>query len=124
SFERFIAILLEHYAGAFPFWLAPEQVRVLPVGEDHRTAAHDLAGRLAPYRGEVDESADPVGKRIRNAEVENIPFVAGYGGRESDDALAIRERGGGQSTLSLAAFRANLATLIPWQAGADPSLTS
>jgi threonyl-tRNA synthetase len=124
SFERFIGILVEHYAGAFPFWLAPVQIRVIPVGESHRGAAHDLAARLAPYRVEVDEADDTVGKRIRNAEVEKIPFVVVYGDKESDDALAVREHGGAQETLSLQDFQAKLATLVPWQAGAEPSLTS
>jgi threonyl-tRNA synthetase len=124
SFERFIGILIEHYAGAFPFWLAPVQVRVLPVGEGHREAASALASRLEPYRVDVDGSDDTVGKRIRNAEVEKLPFVVVYGDKESDEALAIRERGGGQSTLSLHDFREKLATLSPWQAGAKPSLTS
>jgi threonyl-tRNA synthetase len=99
------------------------QVRVIPVGLDHRSAAHALAERL-PYRVEVAEADDTVGKRIRNAEVEKIPFVVVYGAKESDDALAIREHGGAQETLSLADFQAKLATLSPWQAGAEPSLTS
>jgi threonyl-tRNA synthetase len=124
SFERFIGILTEHYAGAFPFWLAPEQIRVLPVGESHRPAAYALAERLAPYRVHVDVSDDTVGKRIRTAEVEKIPFVLVFGDKESDEALAIRAHGGEQDTLSLQDFRAKLATLIPWQAGAEPSLTS
>jgi threonyl-tRNA synthetase len=124
SLERFIGILIEHYAGAFPFWLAPVQVRILPVGEGHRDAAHALAGKLAGHRVEVDASDDTVGKRIRNAEVEKIPFVVVYGDKESDESLAVREHGGGQSTLSLAEFEAKLATLVPWQAGAEPSLTS
>jgi threonyl-tRNA synthetase len=124
SFERFIGILVEHYAGAFPFWLAPVQIRVIPVAEPHREAAERLAAELAPYRVEVDASSDTLGKRIRNAEVEKIPFVIVYGDKESDEALAIREHGGGQSTASLVEFRANLATLSPWQAGAEPSLTS
>lgn len=124
SFERFIAILIEHYAGAFPFWLAPVQIRIVPVGLDHRDAAHALAERLGGYRVEVDESDETVGKRIRNAEVEKIPFTVVYGDKESDDSLAIRERGGGQETLSLQGFQAKLATLEPWQAGAEPSLTS
>jgi threonyl-tRNA synthetase len=123
SLERFLGILIEHYGGAFPFWLAPVQIRVIPVGEDHRAAAAELAERL-PYRVEVDEADDTVGKRIRNAEVEKIPFVVVYGAKESDDALAIREHGGAQETLSLADFQAKLATLSPWQAGAEPSLTS
>jgi threonyl-tRNA synthetase len=124
SLERFIGILIEHYAGAFPFWLAPVQVRVIPIGENHRLAAAELARSLEPYRVEIDESDDTVGKRIRNAEVEKIPFVVVWGDKESDDALAIREHGGSQETLSLADFRAKLATLVPWQAGAEPSLTS
>jgi len=124
SFERFVGILTEHYAGAFPFWLAPVQIRTLPVGESHRGAAHDLAGRLNGCRVEVDDSDDTVGKRIRNAEIEKIPFVVVYGDKESEDALAIREHGGEQTTLSLEEFRAKLATLVPWQAGAEPSLTS
>jgi threonyl-tRNA synthetase len=103
SFERFIGILIEHYAGAFPFWLAPVQVRVLPVGESHRDATGVLRDRFRAegYRVELDERDETLGKRIRDAEVEKIPFILVYGDRESEDALAVRERGGGQSTLSL-----------------------
>src|SRR5215475_13972755 len=111
SLERFMGILIEHYGGAFPFWLAPVQIRILPVGESHRDAAAALAEKLSAYRVEVDGSDDTVGKRIRNAEVEKIPFVVVYGDKESDESLAVREHGGGQSTLSLAEFRTKLATL-------------
>jgi threonyl-tRNA synthetase len=124
SLERFIGILTEHHAGAFPYWLAPVQIRVIPVGEGNRGAAADLATRLRPARVEVDASDDTVGKRIRTAEIDKIPFVIVYGAKESDDSLAIREHGGEQSTLSLAEFRTKIATLEPWQAGAEPSLTS
>jgi threonyl-tRNA synthetase len=124
SLERFIGILTENYGGAFPLWLAPVQVRVLPVGESHRPAAAALVADLAGYRAEVDDSDDTVGKRIRNAEVEKIPFVVVYGDKESDESLAIRGHGGVQETLSKAAFLAKLATLSPWQAGAEPFLTS
>jgi threonyl-tRNA synthetase len=124
SFERLIGILTEHYAGAFPLWLAPVQIRVIPVGEGHREAARELAAKLGEYRVEVDESDETVGKRIRNAEVAKIPYVLVYGDKESDEVLAIREHGGAQETLSLAEFRAKLATLSVWQAGAEPSLTS
>jgi threonyl-tRNA synthetase len=117
SLERFIGILTEHYAGAFPFWISPVQVRIVPVGEGHREAAHALAARL-PYRVEVDESDETVGKKIRNAELEKVPFTVVYGDKESDEALAIREHGGEQSTLSLSEFLAKLAKLSPWQAGA------
>jgi threonyl-tRNA synthetase len=110
SFERFIGILIEHFAGAFPFWLAPVQIRVLPVGEGHRAAAHELADRLE-YRVEVDERDETVGKRIRDSEVEKIPVTIVYGDKESDDSLAIRERGGEQFTKSLNDLRSYLATL-------------
>jgi threonyl-tRNA synthetase len=111
SFERFIGILTEHYGGAFPFWLAPVQLRVIPVGEAHRAAAHELAGKLDSYRVEVDERDETVGKRIRDSEVEKVPVVIVYGDKESDDSLAVRERGGEQSTKSLVDLRAYLATL-------------
>ncbi len=111
SFERFIGILIEHYAGAFPFWLAPVQLRVIPVGEAHRSAAHDLAAELEDYRVEVDERDETVGKRIRDSEVEKIPVVIVYGDKESDESLAVRERGGEQSTKSLDDLRSYLATL-------------
>jgi threonyl-tRNA synthetase len=110
SLERFIGILTEHHGGAFPFWLAPVQVRVIPVGLDHHEAAVSLAARL-PYRVEVDASDETVGKRIRTAEIDKIPFTIVYGDKESDDALAVRERGGGQSTKSLAELLSQLATL-------------
>ena len=110
SLERFIGILIDHYAGACPFWLAPVQVRVIPVGEGHREAARALTAKI-PYRVEVDDSDETVGKRIRNAEVAKIPYVVVYGDKESEDALAIREHGGEQSTKSLAALLAELGTL-------------
>jgi threonyl-tRNA synthetase len=117
SLERFIGILTEHYAGAFPFWISPVQVRVIPVGESHRAAAESLAARL-PYRVDVDDSDETVGKKIRNAELEKVPFTVVYGDAESDESLAVREHGGEQSTQSLAEFLESLATLSPWQVGA------
>jgi threonyl-tRNA synthetase len=115
SLERFIGILIEHYGGAFPFWLAPVQVRVLPVGESHFPAAADLTRRLraAGHRAEAAEPTDTIGKRIRAAELEKIPFTIVYGDRESDESLAVREHGGEQSTLSLAEFLARLRPLLP-----------
>jgi threonyl-tRNA synthetase len=115
SLERFIGILVEHYAGAFPFWLAPVQLRVLPVGEQHFDGARAIAGRLADacYRVEVDQPTETIGKRIRNAEVEKIPYVIVYGDRESDESLAVRERGGEQSNLSLPELLAKLMPLLP-----------
>jgi threonyl-tRNA synthetase len=119
SLERFIGILVEHFGGDFPFWLSPVQARVIPVGEGHRGQAHALRERLATegFRADVDERDETLGKRIREAELEKVPFVVVYGDRESDDALALRERGGGQSTRSLAEL---IETFRALAAEADP----
>jgi threonyl-tRNA synthetase len=79
------------------------------VGEDHREAAVSLRERLAGYRVEVDERDETVGKRIRDAELEKVPYVIVYGDKESDASLAVRKHGGEQSTLSLEALRAEIA---------------
>jgi threonyl-tRNA synthetase len=128
SLERFMGILIEHYGGAFPFWLAPVQARVIPVGEGHREAAAALRDRLDAegFRVEVDDRDDTLGKRIRDAEVEKVPFIVVYGDRESEAArawrefkqLAVRERGGKQSTLSLDELLERFRELA---AEADPS---
>jgi threonyl-tRNA synthetase len=113
SFERFIGILIEHYGGAFPLWLAPVQVRILPVGEAHHDGAQTIALRLreAGYRADVGEPTETIGKRVRTAEMEKVPYVVVYGDRESEESLAVRGRGGEQETLSLADFVTKLATL-------------
>jgi threonyl-tRNA synthetase len=111
SLERFTGILIEHYAGAFPFWLSPVQIRVIPVGLDHRTAAARLREELSDYRVEVDERDETVGRRIRDAELEKVPYVIVYGDKESDESLAVRKRGGEQSKLGLEGLKRELATL-------------
>jgi len=120
SLERFLGILVEHYGGDFPFWLAPVQARVLPVGESHREAARSLRDRVERegFRIELDERDETLGKRIREAELEKTPFVVVYGDRESDDALAVRERGGEQATLSLDDLVRRFRALV---AEADPT---
>jgi threonyl-tRNA synthetase len=103
SFERFIGILIEHYGGAFPLWLAPVQVRLVPVGIDHRVGAGAIAAELRAqgFRVDVDERDETVGKRIRDAELEKIPKVVVYGDRESRTSLAVRDRGGERYSASL-----------------------
>jgi threonyl-tRNA synthetase len=88
-------------------------VRVLPVGEGHLEPAAALAARIseAGYRVEVGEPTETIGKRIRSAELENIPFTIVFGDRESAASLAIRERGGEQTEQPLEDFVAKLATL-------------
>ena len=106
SLERFIGILIEHFGGAFPVWLAPEQVRVLPVSEPHAGPAGEVADELRArgFRVGVDERPETLGKRIREAEIEKVPYVIVWGERESRDALAVRRRGGEQSTVGLGAL--------------------
>jgi threonyl-tRNA synthetase len=107
SLERFMGILIEHYGGAFPVWLAPVQVRVLPVGERHRAAAAELADALreAHVRVNQDERDETLGKRIRDAELQKVPYVVVWGDRETREAMAVRRRGGeGVSTMPLDAL--------------------
>ena len=97
SFERFIAILIEHFAGAFPVWLAPEQVRVLPIGEDQHEAAAALTTRLrdAGLRAEL-HARETLNYRIREGELAKVPYLAVVGQREADaGTVAVRTRGAG-----------------------------
>ncbi len=114
SLERFIGIAIEHYGGAFPLWLAPVQVRVLPVAADHGKDVRGLVAKLraAGYRVEVDEREETLGKRIRDAELEKVPYVIVWGDRETESSLAVRTRGRGQSTVSLDALLDELAALV------------
>jgi threonyl-tRNA synthetase len=96
SLERFIGILIEHYGGDFPAWLAPVQARVVPVADRHHEGAAHLRDELAArgVRADVDASEDTIAKRIRTAELEKIPYVIVYGDREAEgDTLALRVRG-------------------------------
>ncbi len=87
SIERFFGVLIEHYAGNFPAWLAPTQVRVLPVAEAHSDYAADLVAQLksAGFRAELDAANDPLGKRVRDAKVAKLPYVLVVG---DDDVAA------------------------------------
>ena len=80
SIERFLAIIIEHFAGAFPVWLAPVQIKVLAVAEDYREFAQALAAEFvsAGLRAEADTANESVGKKIRNAEKEKIPYFDCY----------------------------------------------
>ncbi len=82
--ERFVGFLIEHFAGAFPVWMAPEQVRILPVGEDHQAYAVEASKILREerIRVEVDSSSETLGKRIRNAEKMKIPYMIVVGDKE------------------------------------------
>ena len=99
SIERFFAVLTEHYAGAFPAWLAPVQVRAIPVADVFGDYLEDVASKLRAegVRVEVDHSDDRFGKKIRNATKEKIPFTLIAGGEDVDaGAVSFRFRDGSQ----------------------------
>ena len=110
SLERFVGIYLEHTGGDLPLWLAPEQVRVLPISErfaaDGESLADDL--RVHGFRAWVDEREETLGRKIRDAELAKIPYVVVWGERESLDVLAVRRRGGEQATASWEALLSEL----------------
>jgi threonyl-tRNA synthetase len=96
--ERFIAFLIEHYAGNFPLWLAPDQVRVLPMGENQHETARQLVTELRGHgvRAEIDTSGDKIGARIRNAETHKVHTILIIGQREQEaGTVAVRLHGKG-----------------------------
>ena len=98
SFERFIAILIEHFGGAFPLWLAPVQAIVLPIADRHLDYAREVAARLAAagLKAEVDDRQEKVNYKIREAQLQKIPYMLVVGDREAADrAVAVRSRAKG-----------------------------
>jgi threonyl-tRNA synthetase len=106
SFERFIGILIEHYAGEFPLWLAPVQAAVLPIADRHLDYAREVAKRLDEFRVEVDERTESVGRKIRDAELRKIPFMLVVGDKEQEQGqVAVRRhREGDLGTEPVAGF--------------------
>ncbi len=99
SMERFVGGLIEHYAGAFPLWLAPEQIRVLPVAEELAGYARTVVDRLRALkvRAELDARSETLNYRIREAEVMKVPYMAVVGKREAEgQTVALRARGAGK----------------------------
>ena len=99
SIERFIGVLVEHYAGAFPPWLAPVQVVAIPIAERHNDYLREVAERLnaAGIRVEVDESDDRMQKKIRNAQLQKVPFMVIAGDDDvAAGAVSFRYRDGRQ----------------------------
>ena len=107
SVERFIGILIEHFAGAFPFWLAPVQVKILPISEKYLEFAGKVRAALedAGIRTELDERSEKIGFKIRAAQMEKVPFMMVLGDKEAESGeVAVRARDGSQETMSLNAF--------------------
>jgi len=98
SMERFIGILIENFAGAFPLWLAPVQVKLLPIADRHIKYGKDLIKKLTKYniRVELDEVNDKIGAKIRKTELEKIPYMLIFGDKELEEGLvSVRKRGKG-----------------------------
>jgi threonyl-tRNA synthetase len=109
TLERFTGNLIEHFAGAFPVWLAPEQVRVIPISDAQGDASRGLARRLKQegFRVHVDDRHETLNYRIREGEIQKVPYMAVIGQREAEsDSLALRVRGAGkkQEVLTVSAF--------------------
>ena len=116
SIERFFGILIEHYAGAFPVWLAPVQAIVLPIADRHNEYARTVLRRLEAegFRAEIDERSEKVNYKIREAQLTKIPYMLVIGDREASEAqVAVRNRKhGDQGAQSLDQFVAGLKTLV------------
>jgi len=112
SLERFIGALLEHYAGALPLWLSPEQVRIIPIKSAQEQFAQVLYQRFirARLRAQIDSRGETLQKRIREAEMERIPYILVVGQREADSGkVAVRKRSAGdQGQVDLEEFIARI----------------
>ncbi len=112
SMERFIAVLIEHTAGKFPLWLAPDQVVILPVSEKYNEYAYSVmkALKLQDIRGEVDDRNEKMGRKIRDNELKRIPYLLIVGEREEENnEVSVRKQGeGDQGSMKLEAFAEDL----------------
>jgi threonyl-tRNA synthetase len=125
SFERFIALLLEEYAGAFPLWIAPVQVAVLPIADRHIEYARTVLERLkaAGLRAELDDRQEKIGYKIREAQVQKVPYMLVVGDREAAEGLvAVRSRSAGdQGPRRVEDFIAAAGDEVARKAGAKPA---
>ena len=116
SIERFIGVITEHFAGAFPTWLSPVQVKVLPITDRAAAYADQVAAQLdqAGYRVEVDHRNEKIGKKIREAQLEKIPYMLVVGDKEAESGqLAVRARSKGDlGAMDFAAFLAHLKQVV------------
>jgi len=116
SMERFVGILIEHFNGAFPLWLAPVQVAVIPIADRHNVYAYEVTDKLkqAGMRVEVDASSDRMNKKIRNAQLQKIPYMLVVGDREAaDGTVAVRTRANeDRGDMALSVFIEEATTLV------------
>ena len=112
SIERFIGILIEHFAGSFPVWMAPNQVRVMPITDKQQAYAKEVNDKLFElgYRTQLDDRSEKIGKKIREAQVQKVPFMLIIGEKEVESkTVAVRQRHGGDlGAMTLDAFIARM----------------
>jgi threonyl-tRNA synthetase len=110
--ERFFGVLIEHYAGAFPLWLAPVQIKIIPISDKHIEYAEKVKNELRDYRVEVDVENETMGKKIRNGELQKIPYLIVVGDKEiAQNQVAIRKRGEKEiTTMDLSKFLEQIKT--------------
>jgi threonyl-tRNA synthetase len=97
SLERFFGVLVEHYGGAFPVWLAPVQAKLIPIADRHNDYAYEVAAQLKAegLRVEVNDSSDRMQAKIRDAQLQKVPYMLVMGDREAENkAVAVRLRNG------------------------------
>jgi threonyl-tRNA synthetase len=120
SMERFFGVLIEHYAGAFPMWLAPVQIAVLPITDRVNEYAEELARelRIAGLRVEANLRSEKIGAKIRDAQLQKVPFMLVLGDREMEQkTVAVRERARGDiGVMSVAEFKEMARRLVETRA--------
>ena len=108
-YERTLALLIEKYAGAFPLWLAPEQIRILPIGDEHIEYAKSVCDKLsvAGLRAELDDSSNTIGYKIRNTQLQKVPYMLIIGAKEVEEGtVSVRNRAGETVSKPVDAFLA------------------
>jgi threonyl-tRNA synthetase len=128
SFERFIGILIEHYAGEFPLWLTPTQAIVMTIADRHADAARAATEQLrdAGLRVKIDDRAESVGRKIREAEMGKIPYmlIVGDAEAETGSVSVRRHRGGNEGTFTVEEFVARVEAEMAAERNAEPALSS
>jgi threonyl-tRNA synthetase len=107
SYERFLVLLIEHFAGAFPLWLAPVQAVIIPVSEKFKKYAKSVGEKFiaSDIRAEIDDSDESLGKRIRNTEKQKIPYILVVGEKETkDNSVSVRSRDNSQVVMKVEKF--------------------
>ena len=108
-YERTLALLIEKYAGAFPLWLAPEQIKILPIGDEHVEYAKQVQNKLCAVglRAVLDDSSNTIGYKIRNTQLQKVPYMLVIGAKETEEGtVSVRNRAGETVTKSVDTFLA------------------